>query len=167
MLFTSNPGQCPTGYYSSSGFKPCLPCPQGYYQPDLGRTLCFPCGGGLNTKREGASSFHDCEVKGQLFIFAGGKKSKYKLQTSSLNVFTFSLQLIVLQVITTTPQYTAVSAALWGPIRQSLNKTTASPVLEIPPLILMVPQVSHSARVSMKIIVLCCSFFSDMGLNLI
>uniref|UniRef100_A0A669B0E9 Signal peptide, CUB and EGF-like domain-containing protein 2 n=1 Tax=Oreochromis niloticus TaxID=8128 RepID=A0A669B0E9_ORENI len=56
-------GQCPTGYYSSSGFKPCLPCPQGYYQPDLGRTLCFPCGGGLNTKREGASSFHDCEVK--------------------------------------------------------------------------------------------------------
>lgn len=59
---------------------------------------------------------------------------------------TVKSKLIVLQVITTTPQYTAVSAALWGPIRQSLNKTTASPVLEIPPLILMVPQVSRSAR---------------------
>uniref|UniRef100_A0A8C6UQK6 Signal peptide, CUB domain, EGF-like 3 n=1 Tax=Neogobius melanostomus TaxID=47308 RepID=A0A8C6UQK6_9GOBI len=57
-------GQCPTGFFSSDGFKPCQPCPQGTYQPDLGRTLCFPCGGGLNTKREGASSFHDCEVKG-------------------------------------------------------------------------------------------------------
>ena len=58
-------GQCPTGYFSSDGFKPCQPCPQGAYQPDLGRTLCFPCGGGLSTKREGASSFHDCEVKGR------------------------------------------------------------------------------------------------------
>uniref|UniRef100_A0A3Q1D0C1 Signal peptide, CUB and EGF-like domain-containing protein 2 n=1 Tax=Amphiprion ocellaris TaxID=80972 RepID=A0A3Q1D0C1_AMPOC len=56
---------CPTGYFSSDGFKPCQPCPQGSYQPDLGRTLCFPCGGGLSTKREGASSFHDCEVKVQ------------------------------------------------------------------------------------------------------
>lgn len=53
------------GYFSSDGFKPCQACPQGAYQPDLGRTLCFPCGGGLSTKREGASSFHDCEVKGQ------------------------------------------------------------------------------------------------------
>ncbi|XP_043985182.1 signal peptide, CUB and EGF-like domain-containing protein 3 isoform X2 [Gambusia affinis] len=60
-------GQCPTGYFSSDGFKPCQPCPQGTYQPDLGRTLCFPCGGGLSTKREGASSFHDCEVKVQCF----------------------------------------------------------------------------------------------------
>ncbi|KAG7266013.1 hypothetical protein CRUP_034882 [Coryphaenoides rupestris] len=58
-------GQCPTGYFSSDGFKPCQPCPHGMYQPDLGRTLCFPCGGGLGTKREGASSFHDCEVKVQ------------------------------------------------------------------------------------------------------
>lgn len=62
---SSHTGQCPMGYFSSDGFKPCQPCPQGAYQPDLGRTLCFPCGGGLSTKREGASSFHDCEVKGQ------------------------------------------------------------------------------------------------------
>uniref|UniRef100_A0A1A8HMN5 Signal peptide, CUB domain, EGF-like 3 n=1 Tax=Nothobranchius korthausae TaxID=1143690 RepID=A0A1A8HMN5_9TELE len=58
-------GQCSTGFFSNDGFKPCQPCPQGTYQPDLGRTLCFPCGGGLSTKREGASSFHDCEVKVQ------------------------------------------------------------------------------------------------------
>ena len=66
MLFNSNPGQCSTGYFSNDGFKPCQPCPLGTYQPDLGRTLCFPCGGNLSTKREGASSFHDCEVKGHL-----------------------------------------------------------------------------------------------------
>ncbi|KAL4622476.1 signal peptide, CUB and EGF-like domain-containing protein 3 isoform X2 [Arapaima gigas] len=58
-------GQCPTGYFSSDGFKPCQVCPQGNYQPEPSRTVCFPCGGGLITKREGASSFHDCEVKVQ------------------------------------------------------------------------------------------------------
>uniref|UniRef100_A0A9J7XU56 Signal peptide, CUB and EGF-like domain-containing protein 3 n=1 Tax=Cyprinus carpio carpio TaxID=630221 RepID=A0A9J7XU56_CYPCA len=60
---TSCAGQCPPGYFSSDGFKPCQLCPVGTYQPDPGRTLCFPCGGGLGTKREGASSFNDCEVK--------------------------------------------------------------------------------------------------------
>ncbi|XP_030637549.1 signal peptide, CUB and EGF-like domain-containing protein 3 [Chanos chanos] len=60
---TSCAGQCPPGQYSSDGFKPCHPCPLGTYQPDTGRTLCFSCGGGLSTKREGASSFNDCEVK--------------------------------------------------------------------------------------------------------
>lgn len=63
------------GYFSSDGFKPCQPCPQGAYQPDLGRTLCFPCGGGLSTKREGASSFHDCEVKGQCVCSLKGGKN--------------------------------------------------------------------------------------------
>ncbi|KAF3861132.1 hypothetical protein F7725_001387 [Dissostichus mawsoni] len=58
-------GPCPTGSSSNDGFKPCQACPLGSYQTDLGRTLCFPCGGGLATKREGASSFHDCEVKVQ------------------------------------------------------------------------------------------------------
>lgn len=70
-----HPGQCPMGYFSSDGFKPCQPCPQGAYQPDLGRTLCFPCGGGLSTKREGASSFHDCEVKGQYLSLEERKKN--------------------------------------------------------------------------------------------
>lgn len=63
-------GQCPPGYFSSDGFKPCQLCPLGSYQPDPGRTLCFPCGGGLGTKREGASSFNDCEVKGQSFLLS-------------------------------------------------------------------------------------------------
>ncbi|KAL6483640.1 hypothetical protein MHYP_G00085120 [Metynnis hypsauchen] len=60
---TSCSGQCSPGHYSGDGFKPCHPCPRGTYQPDAGRTLCFPCGGGLETKKDGASSFHDCEVK--------------------------------------------------------------------------------------------------------
>ncbi|KAK1152762.1 signal peptide, CUB and EGF-like domain-containing protein 3 isoform X4 [Acipenser oxyrinchus oxyrinchus] len=62
---TSCTGQCPSGYHSHDGFKPCQACPRGTYQPDLGRTLCFPCGGGLSTKNEAASSFPDCETKVQ------------------------------------------------------------------------------------------------------
>nr|XP_056702036.1 signal peptide, CUB and EGF-like domain-containing protein 1 isoform X3 [Euleptes europaea] len=56
-------GQCSPGYFSSDGFKPCRLCPLGTYQPEPGRTLCFPCGGGLVTKYEGAVTFQDCETK--------------------------------------------------------------------------------------------------------
>ncbi|XP_038612227.1 signal peptide, CUB and EGF-like domain-containing protein 1 [Tachyglossus aculeatus] len=56
-------GQCSPGLYSSDGFKPCRLCPVGTYQPEPGRTLCFPCGGGLVTKSEGSVSFQDCETK--------------------------------------------------------------------------------------------------------
>uniref|UniRef100_A0A452IJR9 Signal peptide, CUB and EGF-like domain-containing protein 2 n=1 Tax=Gopherus agassizii TaxID=38772 RepID=A0A452IJR9_9SAUR len=58
-------GQCSLGEYSSDGFKPCLPCPFGTYQPEPGRTSCFPCGGGLTTKYSSASMFQDCETKVQ------------------------------------------------------------------------------------------------------
>lgn len=37
----------------------------GTYQPEPGRTGCFPCGGGLLTKHEGTTSFQDCEAKGE------------------------------------------------------------------------------------------------------
>lgn len=67
-----------------------------------------------------------------------------------------AVQFSVLQVITTTPRYTGASAAPWGRIRQSLGKTTVFPARATPPLILMVPQASRSARVSVKITVLCC-----------
>ncbi|KAM4797487.1 signal peptide, CUB and EGF-like domain-containing protein 3 isoform 4-T4 [Rhinophrynus dorsalis] len=58
-------GQCPPGHFSSDGFKPCQPCPRGTYQPEGGRIQCFPCGGGLSTKHDGALSFQDCETKVQ------------------------------------------------------------------------------------------------------
>ncbi|XP_036400444.1 signal peptide, CUB and EGF-like domain-containing protein 2 isoform X3 [Megalops cyprinoides] len=58
-------GQCPPGQYSHDGFVPCLPCPLGSYQPEMGRTSCFPCGGNLVTKHVGAVSFQDCETKVQ------------------------------------------------------------------------------------------------------
>nr|XP_060623144.1 signal peptide, CUB and EGF-like domain-containing protein 2 isoform X3 [Anolis sagrei ordinatus] len=58
-------GLCSPGEYSSDGFKPCLPCPFGAYQPDAGRTSCFICGGGLMTKRTSATFFQDCETKVQ------------------------------------------------------------------------------------------------------
>ncbi|XP_004845491.1 signal peptide, CUB and EGF-like domain-containing protein 1 isoform X3 [Heterocephalus glaber] len=56
-------GQCSPGSFSADGFKPCQTCPLGTYQPEPGRTGCLPCGGGLLTKHEGATSFQDCEAK--------------------------------------------------------------------------------------------------------
>ncbi|XP_048163944.1 signal peptide, CUB and EGF-like domain-containing protein 2 isoform X5 [Corvus hawaiiensis] len=57
--------QCSPGEYSPDGFKPCLPCPLGTYQPEAGRVSCFPCGGGLTTRHSGACLFQDCETKVQ------------------------------------------------------------------------------------------------------
>ncbi|XP_066475371.1 signal peptide, CUB and EGF-like domain-containing protein 2 [Tiliqua scincoides] len=57
--------QCLPGEYSSDGFRPCLPCPSGTYQPERGRTSCFTCGGGLMTKLPHATVFQDCETKVQ------------------------------------------------------------------------------------------------------
>lgn len=56
-------GQCSPGSFSADGFRPCQACPVGTYQPEPGRTGCFPCGGGLLTKHEGTASFQDCEAK--------------------------------------------------------------------------------------------------------
>ncbi|XP_063738154.1 signal peptide, CUB and EGF-like domain-containing protein 2 isoform X4 [Eleginops maclovinus] len=58
-------GQCSPGQYSHDGFTPCLPCPLGTYQPEVGRTTCFSCGGNLITKRIGAGTFQECETKVQ------------------------------------------------------------------------------------------------------
>ncbi|XP_051919585.1 signal peptide, CUB and EGF-like domain-containing protein 2 isoform X4 [Hippocampus zosterae] len=58
-------GQCPPGQFSQDGFTPCLLCPLGSYQPEVGRTTCFPCGGNLVTKRSGAVTFQECETKVQ------------------------------------------------------------------------------------------------------
>ncbi|KAF2977091.1 hypothetical protein EK904_007876 [Melospiza melodia maxima] len=54
---------CPPGEYSADGFKPCLPCPLGTFQPEAGRVSCFPCGGALTTRHSGAALFQDCETK--------------------------------------------------------------------------------------------------------
>ncbi|XP_069891377.1 signal peptide, CUB and EGF-like domain-containing protein 2 isoform X4 [Dipodomys merriami] len=58
-------GLCQPGEYSADGFAPCQPCALGTFQPDAGRTSCFPCGGGLPTKQLGAISFQDCETRVQ------------------------------------------------------------------------------------------------------
>lgn len=59
------PGLCQPGEYSVDGFTPCQPCARGTFQPEAGRTSCFPCGGGLPTKHPGATSFQDCETRGE------------------------------------------------------------------------------------------------------
>lgn len=59
------PGLCQPGEYSADGFTPCQPCARGTFQPEAGRTSCFPCGGGLPTKHPGATSFQDCETRGE------------------------------------------------------------------------------------------------------
>ncbi|MGH0122056.1 UNVERIFIED_CONTAM: hypothetical protein FKN15_001781 [Acipenser sinensis] len=67
-------GQCSPGHFSADGFRPCMPCPLGTYQPEPGRVLCFPCGGGLMSKYESAVSFQDCETKDQQ---CGGELGDY------------------------------------------------------------------------------------------
>ncbi|XP_070482402.1 signal peptide, CUB and EGF-like domain-containing protein 2 isoform X12 [Equus przewalskii] len=57
-------GLCQPGEYSADGFTPCQPCALGTFQPEAGRTSCFPCGGGLPTKHLGATSFQECETRG-------------------------------------------------------------------------------------------------------
>ncbi|XP_057363334.1 signal peptide, CUB and EGF-like domain-containing protein 2 isoform X4 [Manis pentadactyla] len=56
---------CQPGEYSADGFAPCQLCALGAFQPEAGRTSCFPCGGGLPTKHLGATSFQDCETRVQ------------------------------------------------------------------------------------------------------
>nr|XP_010963195.2 signal peptide, CUB and EGF-like domain-containing protein 2 isoform X5 [Camelus bactrianus] len=58
-------GLCQPGEYSTDGFAPCQLCALGTFQPEAGRTSCFPCGGGLPTKHLGATSFQDCETRVQ------------------------------------------------------------------------------------------------------
>ncbi|KAE8606083.1 hypothetical protein XENTR_v10010595 [Xenopus tropicalis] len=58
-------GVCPPGEFSADGFRPCDSCPLGTYQPDGGRTSCFPCGGNLITKHPGSTSFQECETRVQ------------------------------------------------------------------------------------------------------
>uniref|UniRef100_A0A8C2N3I8 Signal peptide, CUB and EGF-like domain-containing protein 2 n=1 Tax=Cricetulus griseus TaxID=10029 RepID=A0A8C2N3I8_CRIGR len=58
-------GLCQPGEYSADGFAPCQLCALGTFQPDMGRTSCLPCGGGLPTKHLGATSFQDCETRVQ------------------------------------------------------------------------------------------------------
>ncbi|XP_071494424.1 complement receptor type 1-like [Diadema antillarum] len=51
--------QCEKGYYSASGFAPCIPCEEGQYQPFRGQTGCLSCPAG-NTSIPGAISSQDC-----------------------------------------------------------------------------------------------------------
>ncbi|XP_021119430.1 signal peptide, CUB and EGF-like domain-containing protein 2 isoform X6 [Heterocephalus glaber] len=58
-------GLCQPGEFSVDGFAPCQLCALGTFQPEAGRTSCFPCGGGLPTKHLRATSFQDCETRVQ------------------------------------------------------------------------------------------------------
>ncbi|XP_039719469.1 signal peptide, CUB and EGF-like domain-containing protein 2 isoform X2 [Pteropus medius] len=58
-------GLCQPGEYSADGFTPCQLCALGTFQPEVGRTSCFSCGGGLPTKHLGATSFQHCETRVQ------------------------------------------------------------------------------------------------------
>ncbi|XP_070546934.1 signal peptide, CUB and EGF-like domain-containing protein 1 isoform X3 [Ptychodera flava] len=55
--------QCSPGENSIDSFKPCTPCILGTYQPEPGRTSCFPCGAGLTTNAVGSTNFADCTVR--------------------------------------------------------------------------------------------------------
>ena len=52
--------QCAPGTYSDNGVEPCVPCPAGTYQTELGQTSCLPCPGQESTHGTGASSLDYC-----------------------------------------------------------------------------------------------------------
>ena len=54
---------CTPGYISHSGFPPCLPCPEGYFQEDEGMTSCFQCPHEATTPDKGATSILQCQGK--------------------------------------------------------------------------------------------------------
>ncbi len=66
-FYSSFAGQCRPGEYSMDGFQPCDLCPVGTYQPEPGHTYCLSCGGGLQTRQTGRTSFGDCLTRGNHF----------------------------------------------------------------------------------------------------
>ncbi|XP_030845903.1 sushi, von Willebrand factor type A, EGF and pentraxin domain-containing protein 1 [Strongylocentrotus purpuratus] len=52
--------QCTPGYYSPSGFAPCIPCGEGQFLPMRGHSGCFNCPPGLSSPRGSASPW-DCK----------------------------------------------------------------------------------------------------------
>lgn len=86
-------GLCPAGHFSADGFQPCQQCPLGTFQPERGRVLCFPCGGGIMTKHIGSTSFRDCEAKGDtintafFFLYI----SSFRRQDTHLHMLTHTL----------------------------------------------------------------------------
>ncbi|CAG5126622.1 unnamed protein product, partial [Candidula unifasciata] len=51
---------CEQGTFSASGFKPCMACQVGTFQPYFGRTFCLSCGSNMKTKSTGSTGFKDC-----------------------------------------------------------------------------------------------------------
>lgn len=137
------PGQCPPGQHSADGFKPCQPCPRGSYQPEVGRALCFPCGGGLSTRLEGAVSFQDCDTKGTSCPREGPPGAVPAADAAPL----LCPQSSAPPGITTTPVSIAASAAPWAPTSPIFGRITASPVPATPPPTSMAPPRCPSAKV--------------------
>ena len=54
--------ECDLGYYSESGYEPCIPCPQNTYRASYGTTYCIPCPYGGKILVGGANSSEQCLV---------------------------------------------------------------------------------------------------------
>lgn len=51
---------CPSGWFEEA--KKCTMCKQGQYQPDEGKTLCFPCLPGFFMNKSGSKECNSCAV---------------------------------------------------------------------------------------------------------
>ena len=58
---------CESGNYWKCDVNTCVPCPQGFYQPQWGQTSCWPCPFNTTTDSEGSTSPTEC--KSMLIIF--------------------------------------------------------------------------------------------------
>ena len=66
QTFCVSVGKCPAGEYSSTGYEPCVRCPRGSYQPDVGSTDCITCVGYQSTLAGGSQLLSAC--LGRLFL---------------------------------------------------------------------------------------------------
>lgn len=55
--------ECSSGYASKTGLEPCLPCPKGTYQFDVGKTFCLDCPGEGNTLDIASTDVSECQGK--------------------------------------------------------------------------------------------------------
>ena len=52
---------CESGNYWKCDVNTCVPCPQGFYQPQWGQTSCWPCPFNTTTDSEGSTSPTECK----------------------------------------------------------------------------------------------------------
>ena len=79
---------CESGNYWKCDVNTCVPCPQGFYQPQWGQTSCWPCPFNTTTDTEGSTSPTECKSKfGKFYCLINGMlRSLYQFVPCGSNI---------------------------------------------------------------------------------